>query len=169
MHHDPRADTKGPVIVRRLNGDDAADLLDELTALVLRSKASWGYDEEFMARFATTSVTRELVGERRACLVAFAAKRPVGVAVVDDAGTHAWLEDLWVEPEFFGCGVGSALWASVLEVAREWARSCLELESDPNAEGFYLAVEARRTGTRASDVQRGRELPLMRWEAPPRP
>ncbi len=157
------------VRVRRLSEDEAQALRGELTALVVRSKASWGYDDDFMARFAATSVTRELVGERRACLVAVAMDRPVGVAVVDDESTRAWLEDLWVEPEYFGRGVGRALWDAALQVAREWDRAILELESDPNAEGFYLAMGARRTGTRASSVLVGRELPLMHYEVTAHP
>ncbi|MGC8510735.1 MAG: GNAT family N-acetyltransferase [Acidimicrobiales bacterium] len=159
------ASAKG-VFVRRLDEDEARTLLGELTALVVRSKASWGYDEEFMARFVATSVTHDLVDERRVCLVAFETDRPVGVAVVDDEGARAWLEDLWVEPEHFARGVGRALWDAALRVAREWDRAGLELESDPNAEGFYLAMGARRTGTRASSVLSGRELPLMRCEVP---
>lgn len=164
-----KASTEGGILVRRLSEDEAPALLEELTTLVVRSKASWGYDDDFMARFAAGSVTRELVGERRVCLVAFASDRPVGVAVIDDEGTRAWLEDMWVEPEFFGRGVGRALWDGALEVAHEWDRVSLELESDPNAEGFYLVMGARRTGTRASSVLVGRELPLMRCELPTGP
>lgn len=152
------------VHVRRLIADDARTLLEELTVLVVRSKASWGYDDDFMARFAATSVTRELVREGRVCLVAAVGDRLVGVAVIDDEGSHAWLEDMWVEPEHFGRGVGRALWDGALEVTRAWGRANLELESDPNAEGFYLAMGARRTGTRPSSVVVGRELPLMRYE-----
>ena len=157
------AERAAPVRIARLADGDAGRLVDQLVALVLRSKSSWGYDEEFMTRFAATSLTRELVGERRTALVAYAAHRPVGLAVVDDEPTRAWLEDLWVEPEYFGRGVGRALFEGAVEVAREHGHGTLELESDPHAEGFYLALGAVRTGTRPSGLQAGRELPLLSY------
>ena len=152
------------LVVRPLGPEEADRRLDALVALVLRSKASWGYDEDFMTRFAATSVTRELVGPRRVSLVALAGQREVGLAVVDDEGSRAWLEDLWVEPTLFTRGVGRALFAASLDVVRGWGRSILELESDPNAEGFYLAMGATRTATRPSSLAPDRPLPLLRYE-----
>ncbi len=152
------------LVVRRLEPEEAARRLDALVALVLRSKASWGYDEDFMTRFAATSVTRELVGPRRVSLVALSGQREVGLAVVDDEGSRAWLEDLWVEPALFIRGVGRALFVASLDVVRGWGRSVLELESDPNAEGFYLAMGATRTATRPSSLAPDRPLPLLRYE-----
>ncbi len=163
-----RTDRSGPpgaaLVVRSLSPTEAATRLDELVALVLRSKASWGYDAAFMSRFAATSVTRELVGAHRVCLVALLGERPVGLAVADDEGSRAWLEDLWVDPPSFGCGVGRALFDAILDVARSWGREVLELESDPHAEGFYLAMGARRTGTRPSSLAPDRPLPLLRYD-----
>mgnify|MGYP003693542487 CR=1 FL=1 len=34
--------------------------------------------------------------------------------------------------------------------------------SDPNAEGFYLKMGCRRIGTRPSELEDGRQLPLLR-------
>ena len=152
------------LVVRPLGPEEADRRLDALVALVLRSKASWGYDEDFMTRFAAKSVTRELVGPRRASLVDLSGQREVGLAVVDDEETRAWLEDLWVEPAFFTRGVGRALFVASLDVVRGWGRGVLELESDPNAEGFYLAMGATRTATRPSSLAPDRPLPLLRYE-----
>jgi hypothetical protein len=37
-------------------------------------------------------------------------------------------------------------------------------QSDPQAEGFYLAMGARRAGASESTVTPGRMLPLMRFQ-----
>jgi hypothetical protein len=44
----------------------------------------------------------------------------------------------------------------------------LEIESDPNAEGFYQRMGARRAGTSIHEGQQGRrELPILIYELAP--
>ena len=78
------------------------------------------------------------------------------------------LTDLWLEPEFQGRGFGRRLWDHALSTARALGYRSLEIESDPNAEGFYRAIGAMRVGERESLVARtvepGRLLPLLRVE-----
>ena len=150
--------------LRWLDANEAEGRRDELIALTIRSKASWGYNDDFMARFGATSVTRELVGARRSCVVALDGHRAVGFAVLDDENERAWLEDLWVEPGYFGRGVGRDLVGACVERSREWGRRVLALESDPHAEGFYARLGAVRVGERASEVAPDRNLPLMRLD-----
>ena len=47
---------------------------------------------------------------------------------------------------------------------RAAGRGALEFESDPNAEGFYLRMGARKIGEQVSDFQAGRILPVMRFD-----
>ncbi len=154
----------GEIVIRRVRADESDQLLADVVALVVRSKASWGYDETFMEHFGASMVPGFLVGPRRVSLVASIAGTLVGVAVIDDEVSRAWLEDMWVEPEHFGHGVGRALWRAALGVVLGWRREALELESDPYAEGFYRAMGARRIGSRESTLVAGRELPLLRFD-----
>jgi GNAT superfamily N-acetyltransferase len=71
------------------------------------------------------------------------------------------LRDLWVDPAAIGTGVGTLLWRHMLGEARRLAYRVVRIESDPNAEGFYLKMGARRVGAIASTVLEGRTLPLL--------
>ena len=73
----------------------------------------------------------------------------------------AELELLFVDPPAIGTGVGRALLLDALDRAREAGLGALTIESDPDAEPFYLAAGAARIGTRVSPAT-GRELPLLR-------
>ncbi len=139
-------------------------LLDAVRALALRAKASWGYDADFMDRFAASMLPERLVGPGRRTWVARLDGRLAAFAICDLDGEVAWLEDLWVDPSLQRRGVGRALFAQVLAAATEAGARTLDLESDPNAEPFYLAQGCRRTATRPSTLAPGRDLPLLRHD-----
>ena len=115
-----------------------------ITALALRSKAHWGYDEAFMARAATELRWDE--GDLRR-LVVHVAERDgalLGFSAVDLAGAE--LEALFVEPAAIGTGVGRALLATACAAARAHGVDSLALDADPEAEAFYVRMGARRVG-----------------------
>ena len=75
----------------------------------------------------------------------------------------AELDALFVEPAAMGQGIGRRLWQHVVATARELGCSEMVWQSDPQAEGFYLAMGARRAGESESTVMPGRMLPFMRF------
>ena len=83
----------------------------------------------------------------------------VGVSAVDPQARE--LELLFVDPPAIGTGAGGALLRDALEQARAAGLAELTIESDPDAEPFYVAAGAERIGTRVSSAT-GRELPLLR-------
>src|SRR5579864_5011411 len=146
------------VSFRRARGGDAT----ELTALALRSKRHWNYDDEFMQRVAPSFVVStdyicawpvyllEIDGR----LAAF-----YGFRLIDG---EPFLADMWVDPPYIGHGLGRRLWAHAIETAKAAGYQYFLIESDPNAEHFYLRMGARRIGERISPDS-GRSLPLMRY------
>jgi hypothetical protein len=56
------------------------------------------------------------------------------------------------------------LWEAAISHAAGAGFDAFSIESDPNAEPFYLAMGAHRIGTRISDDS-GRELPLLAYRA----
>ena len=66
----------------------------------------------------------------------------------------------WVQPRHMRAGIGTALFRHAIETARAMGAASLEIESDPNAAGFYERMGARRVGTVPSKPA-GRELPVL--------
>ena len=149
--------TRGPQpSVRLARADECAGL----TRLARRSKAVWGYSDEFMARCADElTVTEEhlphvVVIETAAGVVGFYALS----ALEDD---RVELEFLFVEPRELRHGYGRRLLAHARAYARDDMRArTIVIQGDPHADAFYRSLGARRVGERASASIEGRMLPL---------
>ncbi len=135
-----------------------------LARLAFRSKAFWGYDDAFMERARDVLTPSESYLDDEPVFVAEDdTGKPVGFyGFVRDDGA-LWLYDLWVTPEAIRTGVGRALWTHLVATARTTGEPGFFIESDPNAEGFYLAMGALRTGERVA-AGTGRVLPVLRYE-----
>ena len=151
------AERLSSLVIRRALPGEA----DALTALVLRSKAVWGYDAQFMRRAASELVVSEQDIECRDIFVAHAGEVAAGVAGVDHLAEPPELDLLFVDPTHKGTGVGGALLRHALLAARTRGLGELAIVSDPHAEGFYRSQGAVRVGSQRSEST-GRELPLMR-------
>ena len=149
--------TSPPLVLRRAVRGEAA----QLTALVLRSKAVWGYDPQFMRRAAAELMVSEQDIARRDVFVAHVGDVLAGVGGIDHAAEPPELDLLFVDPAHKGTGVGRALLACLLAAARARGLSELAIVSDPHAEPFYLSQGAVRVGAQHSPAT-GRELPLLR-------
>lgn len=146
--------------IRRASPGEAGDL----SALALRSKALWGYDEAFLALCrAELTVGRDQIGALRAH-VAEEGGALVGFFTIGGSPPDGELVHLYVAPEAIGRGIGTALLRGARELAREEGFRTLLIHADPNAEPFYLGHGAVRVGEVASGSIAGRVLPLLRLE-----
>jgi len=84
----------------------------------------------------------------------------VGFYALSDRGTTRELEHMWVLPTRMGSGVGRALFAHLLEQLHATRTASVRIASDPNAEGFYRRMGARRVG-RVPSRPAGRYLPVL--------
>lgn len=153
------AGTEQNLVIRPARAGEA----QTLGALAMRSKAHWGYSEEFlevvrpMLTFAETDLASSPV------YVLEAAGEPAGMYRLSGSPPEGELDDLWLDPRLIGLGAGRRLFEHALQTAAELGFDSLRIESDPNAEGFYLAMGATRIGERRSPS--GRTLPLLRVHA----
>jgi len=72
------------------------------------------------------------------------------------------LEHLWVLPAWIGTGLGRTLFEHAMRRAQKLGARVLTIESDPNAEGFYRRMGARRMGENVYELEgEDRVLPVM--------
>lgn len=133
-----------------------------LSALALKSKAYWGYDESFMVacRDELTLSADEVV--ENPTYVTEVNGQVVGFYALERLDENRIeLNYLFVDPAFIGDGHGRALIEHAKQSARELGSSVLVIQGDPNAQHFYGAAGARQVGERASASIRGRTLPVF--------
>ncbi|MGO9078340.1 MAG: GNAT family N-acetyltransferase [Streptosporangiaceae bacterium] len=66
-----------------------------------------------------------------------------------------------------GTGLGRQLWQHALSTASAAGFTSLRVEADPNAEGFYRAMGARRVSQAPSASVPGRFLPVLEMRLVP--
>jgi GNAT superfamily N-acetyltransferase len=144
--------------IRPAKGDEAV-LLGELA---LRSKAHWGYSEEFMdACTAELTYTPEEVAAGGFRVLEDDGDVRGFYALIKISPNTLELAAMFVDPGHIGRGYGRALMQHALAEARETDHiERLVIQADPNACGFYERAGARLIGERASDSIAGRVLPL---------
>ncbi len=144
--------------IRRARPDEA----ETLTALMRRSKAFWGYSEEFMRLVHDQmKITVQQIENALAVCVLEQDERPLGFYHLKDKEGLCWMEDLFIEPDAMGKGYGKLLFDHALQLAQASGYPEMQWESDPNAEDFYLKMGANRIGAKPSLIE-GRVLPQMR-------
>ena len=137
-----------------------------LTQIAHAAKRHWGYPETWIAAWRDVlTIRREFIAENIAfCAIEGNDKLGFYVLTTEDDGIH--LDHLWIEPTAMGKGIGRTLFAHAVAQARNAGFALIKIEADPNAEGFYRRMGAKRVGTKISEVKgQRRELPLMEWNA----
>ena len=138
-----------------------------LTRIALAAKGYWGYPERWMERWREgLTIVPEFVRDNEAYMVV-SEGTPVGFYALVEWGRGLDLEHLWVSPTWIGRGVGRTLFEHVLARAAELGAASVEIEADPNAEGFYRRMGARAIGERVYDLDgQRRTLPLLAVDVP---
>jgi len=148
-----------PVLRRAAAGD--ADALSDLS---FRSKASNGYDADFMEacrdELAVTSATLA-DGE---VWVSETNGKPVGFFDIRLEKDVLEVYSLYVDPDVKRSGIGRILWAALEERAVAMMAKAIELDADPAAVQFYTAMGCSIIGQAPSGSIPGRMLPRMcKW------
>jgi predicted N-acetyltransferase YhbS len=138
---------------------------EELSALAFRSKAHWGYPEDFMEACRAELTVDEAYLRRNPTHVLEENGRVVGFhALLRQAAEEVELDFLFVEPEWIGRGCGGRLAAHALRLARELGYARVVVVGDPHADAFYRRMGGTPAGVRASESISGRELPVFLFE-----
>jgi GNAT superfamily N-acetyltransferase len=149
-------DVHGMLIRRAQPGEG-----ERLREIAIAAKAHWGYDRDRVVEWANGGDYSDEALRTRDVYVAEVEGRAVAwAALVRKSETDSWLDDLWVEPEAIGRGVGTALFRQAAERAKERGAKRLVWEAEPNAVGFYEKLGARATGCENVSSW-GRTIPVL--------
>ena len=148
--------------IRRARTRDAR----ELSYIAHAAKAYWGYPEVWLRLWHhDLTLTPRFIAEHEV----FCVLRDgwiVGFYGLSRDGPAFELEHLWVDPDDIGSGFGARLFRDAVERIRAAGGTVLRIVSDPNAEGFYRRMGARRVGEAAA-TPAGRMLPVLVLDVPP--
>lgn len=148
------------VAIRRADPSEA----DQLTEIAHAAKRHWGYPENWIEKWrADLTITPEFLANNEV-FVAIANDAIAGCCALVITGALAEIEHMWIKPEHMGSGVGRALFEHARNRARDLQLPVLELSADPNAEGFYERMGAKRVGDVPASMngEEARVLPRMR-------
>ncbi len=135
---------------------------DALSQIALAAKAYWGYPEGWMEIWKPQLTFSPKYFEENESWVAEIDDTPIAFYTLQDKNGNAWIENLWVSPEYIGKGVGKTLFFHAIELSRQRGYKTLQLESDPNAIGFYQKMGMHKISERHSEVKgQPRILPIM--------
>ena len=138
--------------------DDA----EALSQIAIKAKAHWGYPESLMQVWRPTLTFRPEYFNENENWIAEVDYQPIAFYTLQEKAGTAWIENLWVLPDYIGKGVGRQLFLHALSRARELGHRILQLEADPNALGFYEKMGMSKIGERCSEVDgQPRVLPIM--------
>jgi GNAT superfamily N-acetyltransferase len=142
---------------------------ERLTHITFAAKKHWGYPERWMEIWKEAlTITPQFIANNEvyAAMVESEVAGFYGLIVSED---KVQLEHMWVDPDYIGSGIGKRLFDHAIEVAESLNASSMEIESDPNAEGFYKRMGARRIGEFVSELEgQPRVLPLLVVDLPSR-
>lgn len=133
--------------------------LADLSALCLRSKAYWGYDDAFMAACVDELTLTRSDLETDPVIVLEDADGLAGLAHVCLEDTECYLDKLFVDTDRIGRGYGARLFDWAVGAARQTGAREMIIEADPGAASFYERMGAVRAGEVPSGSVAGRVLP----------
>jgi GNAT superfamily N-acetyltransferase len=134
----------------------------DLSRIALAAKRQWGYPERWMQIWAPQLTFTPEYFEMNPSWVAELEGDPIAFYTLLEKGGTAWIENMWVLPQYIGKGVGKQLFHHALSYARERGWKSLQLEAEPNAAGFYEKMGMRKIGETSYELDgRPRILPIM--------
>jgi len=135
---------------------------DILSNIAFVAKAYWGYSERWMEIWKPQLTFSPEYFKDNENWVAEKDGTPIAFYTLLEKDSKAWIENLWVLPEWIGKGVGRRLFLHALSRSRLNGHLILHLEADPNAVSFYKKQGMYKISESHYEVEgQIRILPLM--------
>jgi ribosomal protein S18 acetylase RimI-like enzyme len=146
------------MFIRPIHPEEA----DTLSEIAFSAKSHWRYPEHWMEMWRPQLTFTPEYFEATGGWVAVDKETAVGFYTLEEKNGNAWIENLWILPEYIGKGIGKALFLHGLEISRQRGYTILRLEADPNAAGFYEKMGMYKISERQYEIDgQLRILPTM--------
>ena len=152
--------------IREISGEKIAratpDQAKVLTEIAFTAKRHWDYPERWVQLWSPIlTVSPEFI-EQHDTYIALKDEKEIGFYAIAVEDERASLEHFWVLPEYMGKGIGAKLFRHALSRCKEIGVHTLEIESDPNAQGFYERMGAKKVRDAIGEVDgQPRVLPVL--------
>lgn len=136
-----------------------------LTGITLRSKASWGYDADFMESCKTelTICAADISDSLNIIrVIEYDVVEGFYFLRIKDS-TKAKLRFFFIDPPYMRQGFGKLLFEDAVSVLKEKGYKTMDIESDPYAQGFYESMGAVCIGEIPSGSISERMLPHLEY------
>ena len=135
--------------IRTANRSD----VDQLNTIAMQAKAHWGYTADQLEGWRESLSTDPPSIEKWPTFIAEDQGNAIGFTQINP-DLEVWeLISLFVLPAHIGRGIGRALLNEAIAAAKRADKSTLLIDSDPNAEPFYLSCGAVRVGIQRAPIQ----------------
>ena len=136
-----------------------------LSKLAFRSKAHWGYSDQFMqACLEELTIDMPFIENNPVFAVEVEAVVIGFYALEHVSASEAELGYMFIDPAFIGKGYGRKLMVHARQQACKGGYTKIIIQADPNAEQFYRAAGGTLIGMRPSASIPGRMLPLFQMD-----
>jgi N-acetylglutamate synthase-like GNAT family acetyltransferase len=133
-----------------------------LSDIAFRSKAYWGYDQEYMELAKNDlSISSKNILDYWVFVIEDENKVRGFYELRENTNQEAELFWLFVDPTSIGKGYGKTLMKHAIELATNSNFNQIKIKTDPNAEGFYKSFGAIVVGESSSTVRPEMKLPVM--------
>ncbi len=149
--------------IRQASPNEAATL----TQIAHDAKRHWGYPEDWIQHWQEDlTISADFINDNQV-YVAEREGEIIGFYALVLGDQRAELEHMWVAPKHIGTGVGKELFIHAMQNAAGDNIAEVEISADPNAEGFYQRMGARRIGEVTSEINgQTRKVPRLAVDIP---
>ena len=132
-----------------------------LTQITKKSKAYWGYSAEQIQKWEVSlTISQDYIREHDVFKLV---KDNVIIGYYSylfEDGKNVKMDNLFILPEYIGKGFGKYLFLDFLNRMKEAEIQTIQLDSEPNAEGFYSKMGFVKIGAFETSIK-DRFMPVM--------
>lgn len=133
-----------------------------LSQIATSAKSYWGYPAQWIELWRDQLTISPSFIEQHETWAAEVDGTVLGFYALTGEPPCLQLEHMWVMPVAIRQGIGTALWTHAMARAGALGAEIVEIEADPNAEGFYTRMGASTVGEVGYVLEgQRRSLPLL--------